>query len=254
MASHANSAFALDAADGSPANAVFVDNDGKVGVGTTTPAVPLHIKGAAPVLVLQDTASPSNQAGYLTFWNNAPVETAWIGYGTIGSPQFSVVNARSGGDLRLYTGSGGDINFTPGTGGDINLVPGTGGNVGVGTFTPAAKLDVRGDIRLGSTGQYYAPGSEENLRIVRGRVNSPGSILAGSGFTVSHPSAGVFSIDFVPDFAALPVVTVTMDYTNDGAFVGMTNGLTVGFTGIRVTTGGGTLTDRTFNFTAIGPG
>lgn len=57
----------------------------------------------------------------------------------------------------------------------------------------------------------------------------------------------------VPDFAALPVVTVTSDCTNDGAFVGMTNGLQVGSVGIRITTGGGTLSDRTFNFTAIGP-
>jgi hypothetical protein len=27
------------------------------------------------------------------------------------------------------------------------------GNVGIGTGSPAARLDVRGDIRLGSTGQ-----------------------------------------------------------------------------------------------------
>src|SRR5688572_28715495 len=48
MASHAGSAFTLAAADGSPGNAVFVDNDGKVGVGTTSPAMQLHIRGAAP--------------------------------------------------------------------------------------------------------------------------------------------------------------------------------------------------------------
>jgi hypothetical protein len=128
----------------------------------------------------------------------------------------------------------------------------TDGFMGIGTTSPAAKLDVRGDIRLGLTGQLLATGSEENLRIVRGRVNSLGSILAGSGFTVSHTSAGVFFIDFVPDFPSVPVVTVTVDYTNDGAFVGMTNGLTANTTGIRITTGGGTLSDRTFNFTAIG--
>ncbi|TPW13602.1 MAG: hypothetical protein FD129_1241 [bacterium] len=253
MASHANAAFSLDAADGSPASAVFVDNDGKVGVGTTAPATQVHVKGAVPIMILQDTASPSNQAGYVTFWNNASVETAWLGYGTIGSPQLSLVNARTGGDLRLYTGSGGDINFTPGSGGDINLVPAAGGRVGVGTYTPAATLDVRGDIRLGPTGQYFAPSSEENLRIVRGRVSSLGSIVAGAGFTVSRTSAGVFFIDFVPDFPSVPAVTVTVDYTNDGAFVGMTNGLTANTTGIRITTGGGTLSDRTFNFTAIGP-
>ena len=82
MASHAGSAFTLAAADGSPANAVFVDNDGKVGVGTTSPARHIHVKGTVPIMVLQDTASPSNQAGYVTFWNNTPTETGWVGYGT----------------------------------------------------------------------------------------------------------------------------------------------------------------------------
>lgn len=45
MASHANSAFALDAADGSPMSAVFVDDVGNVGIGTTTPANHLHVNG-----------------------------------------------------------------------------------------------------------------------------------------------------------------------------------------------------------------
>jgi len=45
FASHANAAFALDAADGSPTNAVFVDNAGKVGIGTTSPAMLLHLQG-----------------------------------------------------------------------------------------------------------------------------------------------------------------------------------------------------------------
>ncbi|MDQ7063256.1 MAG: tail fiber domain-containing protein [candidate division KSB1 bacterium] len=41
----AESRNTLDAADGDPVDAVFVDNDGKVGIGTTTPAQQLDITG-----------------------------------------------------------------------------------------------------------------------------------------------------------------------------------------------------------------
>ena len=208
VALHANSAFALDAADGSPASAVFVDNGGKVGIGTTSPAMQVHVQGSAPVMVLQDTASPSNQAGYLAFWNSLSAETGWVGYGLTGSPQFSILNNRTGGDLRLYTGTGGDINLTPGTGGDVNLV---GGNVGLGTFTPAAKLDVRGNIKLGSSGQYSALGGHEDLRVLRGDIDGDGTILRGDGFSVNRVQEGRYAITFTPPFSGIPTITASTE-------------------------------------------
>jgi len=47
FASASHSHYALDAADGSPTEALYVDNDGEVGIGTTTPAGPLHISSAS---------------------------------------------------------------------------------------------------------------------------------------------------------------------------------------------------------------
>jgi hypothetical protein len=119
--------FSLDAADGSPTDALFVDDAGKVGIGTVTPDMPLQIRHEEPVLILQDSGSNSTQSGYLGFWNSNPSETAWVGFGTPGSPHFSVVNARSGGNIALLPASG---------------------NVGIGTTTPVAKLDVRGGAML----------------------------------------------------------------------------------------------------------
>ncbi|MDM7914134.1 MAG: hypothetical protein QUU85_02555, partial [Candidatus Eisenbacteria bacterium] len=99
----------LDASDGSPVDALAVDANGKVGIGTTSPAMSLHVRSDEPVMILQDTSAATDQSGYLGFWNDASVETGWIGYGTPGSPHFSAFNARSGGDIILFPGSGGSV-------------------------------------------------------------------------------------------------------------------------------------------------
>jgi hypothetical protein len=244
IASHASSAFALDAADGSPTNAVFVDNEGKVGVGTASPATLLHLRGTVPAMILQDTASPSDQAGYISF-RNLTAETGWVGYGNTGSPDLSVVNARTGGDVSLFTWPGG---------GDILLLPGTGGDVGVGTSTPAAKLDVRGDIRLGSNGQFLAMSGEENLRIIRGRVNTDGVKLGGSGFTSAKTATGRYTVTFTEAFPEIPTVTATTVWginLSDIIAMEQITTTTVIFAVTNPVVEGSV--DTGFHFTAIGP-
>ncbi|MGE3180601.1 MAG: hypothetical protein AB7N71_03155, partial [Phycisphaerae bacterium] len=58
-------AFALDAADGNPARAVFVDNDGKVGIGTQAPGGKLTIQGSPGVPSLELLA-PADATGSIT--------------------------------------------------------------------------------------------------------------------------------------------------------------------------------------------
>jgi len=244
MASHANSAFSLDAADGSPASAVFVDNSGNVGIGTSSPASLLHLRGTVPAMILQDTASPSDQAGYVSF-RNLSAETGWVGFGNTGSPDFGVVNARTGGDVSLFTWPGG---------GDILLLPGTGGDVGVGTSTPAAKLDVRGDIRLGSNGQFLAMSGEENLRIIRGRVNTDGVKIGGSGFTSAKTATGRYTVTFTEAFPEIPTVTATTVWginLSDIIAMEQITTTTVIFAVTNPVVEGSV--DTGFHFTAIGP-
>ncbi|MBK8233859.1 MAG: hypothetical protein IT349_21015 [Candidatus Eisenbacteria bacterium] len=118
----------LDASDGAPLDQVFVDPTGRVGIGTTAPAHAVHVRNDVPVLLLQDTSSSAEQSGYLGFWNDVATETAWIGYGTPGSPDFGISNARANGN--------------------IYLSPGPGGKVGIGTTAPTTRLDVRGGSML----------------------------------------------------------------------------------------------------------
>jgi hypothetical protein len=92
-----------------------------VGIGTTAPTHTVHIASPTPTLALQDTDSTTQQVGYISFRDSANSERAWVGYGTPGSPDFSIVNARSGGNIVLSPFSGG---------------------VGIGTSTPSRRLTV----------------------------------------------------------------------------------------------------------------
>ncbi|MFO1487400.1 MAG: hypothetical protein U1F65_02880 [Verrucomicrobiota bacterium] len=165
-------------------------NSGRVGIGTASPTHYLHIAAGGPAIALQDTNASSQQAGYVSYRDNGNIERAWIGYGTAGSPDFSIVNARTSGDIVLLPFSG---------------------NVGINTATPAAMLDVRGDIRLGASGEFFPVKSLQNDRTLRGTVGGTGIIAVGSGagFTITQTATGRYTINFNQAFAAAPTVVVT---------------------------------------------
>jgi len=125
------------------------------------------------------------------------------------------------------------------------------GNIGLGTTaTPTARLDVRGDIRLGPTGQYFAPSAGENLRIVRGKINANGTIKAGSGFSCNQPSTGVYAITFNQAFPEEPTITFTPEWyrvyaSTDNA---SSNGFQANFLNQNVG-----FENTAFDFIAIGP-
>ncbi|MBS0198659.1 MAG: hypothetical protein JSR77_18075 [Planctomycetes bacterium] len=224
-ATSASVANALGSPDGSRPSAAIVDNTGKIGIGTTAPTHTVHVANPEPTLALQDTDSAGTaggqQVGYVSYRDAGNVERAWVGFGSAGDPDFSVVNARPGGDIVLNPFFG-NVYLNP-TGGNVGVgtttpvsrlgVVGNAditGSLGIGTTFPAAKLDVRGDIRLGPTGQYRATAGEENLRMIRGRVAANGSRLAGTGFTSTRISQGHLSITFATPFAGTPIVVATV--------------------------------------------
>lgn len=240
IATHAKSAFSLDAANGSIANAVFVDNSGKVGVGTLAPTHTLHIASTAPTLALQDTDSSSQQVGYVSFRDSTSTERAWIGFGTAGDPDLTVLNARFGGDLILNTLGG--------------------GNIGIGTASPRTKLEVNGDVRLGNAGQYFAPAGHENFRILAGVIDNSGSIEVGSGFTCQRLDTGRYRITYDTPFPARPVVTATPN--DEGTGIPITTAsinrnynpaLFPNYVEISITRrSDGAFEDRTFHFIVVG--
>jgi hypothetical protein len=131
-----------------------------------------------------------------------------------------------------------------------HFVINTDGNLGIGAgiTTPQAKLEVRGDVKLGSSGQLFAPGGEENLRIIRGNVNANGSISLGSGFTVTHTSSGDYTINFTAPFAGSPTVIAT-PVNRLHATISTTS-----TSSVRIfTSDGGSSSDDFFQFIAVGP-
>lgn len=231
LANLAKSAFSLAAADGSPVSAVVVDNDGKVGIGTLAPTHSVHIATPEPTMALQDTDSTGTaggqQVGYISYRDSTNVERGWLGYGTPGSPHFSIVNARSGGNIALLPFSG---------------------NVGIGTDSPTTKLEVRGDVKVGASGQYFAAAGEENLRIVRGTVGSGGGSIEGTGYTVTRTSTGTFSVTFNTPFADRPsIVASSVAFRLAGIDAASASGFVVNVSH------NGTSENFGFDFVAVGP-
>jgi len=96
----------LDAADGDPKDAVFVDNDGDVGIGTTNPVAKLHIGGTAgvdgirfPDGTLQTTAATGTGGGLtLPYSSTSPSNSTLFslistGLGPVGT--FEIQNPNS---------------------------------------------------------------------------------------------------------------------------------------------------------------
>ena len=223
VASHANSAFSLDAADGVPASAVFVDDNGNVGIGTTTPTARLDVRGGAMLV-----ENLGDQADIL--WLAS--ERSWV---------FRQEGTGAGTALKLQSIGGG---------GNKNFIVQTDGFMGVGTLAPTAKLDVRGDIKLGPTGQFFAASGDENLRTIRGTVNGNGTVAFGSGFTVARTAAGSYTVFFTTPFSNRPSVTASSSLSTRTAAIGtpVQNNVI-----IRLYNVAGVLADDTFYFIATGP-
>jgi len=126
----------LDAVDGSPTNAVFVDAAGNVGVGTTIPVGDLHVRGKTPLGQLVVTPSVADSSAQVLITENTSASLGAMMRYDGAANQWQVL------------GLSRDANNVPIENGPHLVVGRDNGRVGIGTAAPAEPLHVAGNVRL----------------------------------------------------------------------------------------------------------
>ena len=115
----------------SPTIGLIINENGKVGIGTTSPTQPLHVVGNIATYV----PSTSDPTASIDLANT--VNDRWQISG-----RFNKNSAANNNKLNIY--------YYNGSKWDTKMTLQTNGNVGIGTESPAYKLDVNGTIRFAS--------------------------------------------------------------------------------------------------------
>ncbi|MDX2130590.1 MAG: hypothetical protein SFY69_00890 [Planctomycetota bacterium] len=220
-AAAASAALMLAAPDGDPAQAVVVDNVGRVGIGTLVPQAPLHVNGfiqwgGAGSLFAYNGVD--DNGGFIEQHGTKPVNSRLRVQSSRNGDfvNYTQLNIDPAAGFSLVSLGSGNGNVGIGTTNPVALLDVRGnaaisGSLGLGTTTPTSKLDVRGNVKLGFSSEFFAPGGVENLRIIRGTVASNGAVLEGLGFSVLNDFTGGYLITFSTPFADNPTVTATGD-------------------------------------------
>ncbi len=179
--------FLLD--DGN--NGIFIEDGGKVGIGTAKPGTSLELQSSSPILRLRDTGATANATiAYVEFGGtDAGVwsRTGYVGDRTTANTDIYLHAEES--DLHLGDSSG------------INVLNLKDGNVGISTATPVTKFEVaNGSITISGTNANLALegtiyGSTAALTTIvmdsSGTISGVKQIVWANGeVQVSSPGAG----------------------------------------------------------------
>ncbi|MGE3180768.1 MAG: hypothetical protein AB7N71_04000, partial [Phycisphaerae bacterium] len=147
----------LDAADGNPTNAVFVDPSGAVGIGTTTPLSELHLTAGTPELLLDATSSGATG---VVFQNTDYSYSIRMTSGE----KFVLRDITAGNIDRLSIDTAGKVDV-----GDLTVLPTGEVGIGIGSPTTALAISYNGATPVGITqGQLGGNGMELTTRDATG--------------------------------------------------------------------------------------
>ena len=193
-AKNAGAGHSLDAADGSPTNAVYVDNAGKVGIGTTTPLGELHVHGD-PAGSIKISGKEQNYSALVMVTNIESLNPA--NWGTWKFWKFSAHGDKYAGQ---YNANELAVQYcAPGSGVEDVMLLQPGGNVGIGTINPNSKLEVDGIVHSTAGGFKFPDGTMQTSAATAGAlvsvdgVSNPGGdvdFVEGDNITITPNPAG----------------------------------------------------------------
>ncbi len=131
---------------GSTVTQLNINGDGNVGIGTTSPTQNLHIERSNAVstsMMLRNTSS--NISYYLATYGSTGAGTYWAGQGSANTTGIQNIGGP------LITGATNGLLFSGSLTAEHMRIT-NNGNVGIGTSTPAHKLDVAGRMRVQTGG------------------------------------------------------------------------------------------------------
>jgi hypothetical protein len=257
----------LQAGSGSSAIAIATNN--QVGIGKVNPSTILDVNGTVTATGLNVHGTAAANSLNISGTATASTLSATTGVTT---PSLTVSGLATAGTLgvgvsipstALHVAAGGDCEISvqsADAGAHRWTIQSSGTNTAglAGTFqiidrtAGASRLLIDTSGKAGvNANNLFVTGGGDNLRIVRGTVNSDGTIASGSGFTVNHTGTGVYAVTFTTAFTDTPAVTATA--ITDG--VTSLDTLASGSFGCGVHAGsivGGNRADRQFSFIAVG--
>lgn len=109
---------------------VYLSGKAQTGIGTTTPAVKLHVKSNGPIFRLEGT-----DHAYMEWYpQGASTRFGWIGYPSASAIDLTIASQYATGSLVFNSNSAERLRIN------------ASGNVGIGTNNPTVRLQVAGDI------------------------------------------------------------------------------------------------------------
>jgi len=134
-----------------------IATDGNVGIGTTNPTAKLSISGSSNIRILslyRNVASATTPIVYGIEANGSPGKTNVALFERLNNLATANISASSAG-VRIREHSANYALSVEDHSGNSYLVVKGGGNVGIGSSSPAYKLDVSGNARIGTDGLAY---------------------------------------------------------------------------------------------------
>ncbi len=264
VAVHSHSS--LDAADGSPTDAVYVDNAGNVGIRTTSPQVKLSLgtdlnpKKLALWDGVSDFYGLGCDLGRITIYTNNTEKMTILNNGNVGigtafpERKLHIAGTRqwitdSGTDISLWFGANypsstnwagigmlddGSLRLTGGEalGPNPHMTITDSGNVGIGTSSPQQKLHVAGASRFDVNGNIY--------------ITTPG----GWPGVIAYPATGGHRREIIFDSGGIRLLTSSSSSpspANNGLIIYENGNVQISartITGVLEITGGSDLSEQ----------